>query len=157
MTHSRYVSVVFILAGLLLLMGCSPPTVFHDSRALPPRGWHQDSALVFESAVNDTLGLHELYLVVRNTTDYGYSNLYLFLDIEFPGLQTLRDTIECTLAERSGQWTGSGFGRIKTNEFLFRDDVWFPEEGVYTFRIQHGMRQEILEGISDAGIRIQRK
>jgi gliding motility-associated lipoprotein GldH len=157
MTNSRIATGMFILAGMLLLAGCSPQPVYQENSPIPAEGWPMDHLAEFGAEINDTLSLHEMYLEVRNTTDYSYSNLYLFLDIEFPGGQILRDTIECRLAERSGRWTGKGFGRIKTNEFLFRDDVWFPEAGAYVFRIRHGMREEVLQGISDVGIRIERK
>lgn len=157
MTTTRIVTGFFILAAAWLFAGCSPGTVFQQSEALPAEGWHMDHKVSFSLEVTDTLDLHELYVEVRNTTEYGYSNLYLFLDIDFPGKQLLRDTIECMLADRSGRWTGRGFGQIRSNSFLFRDDVWFPESGTYTFTIRQGMREEVLQGISDIGIRIDRK
>ena len=147
----------FIPTVMWLLASCSPGTVFQQSEALPADGWNMDHAVRFDVEITDTLNLHELYLEVRNTTSYAYSNLYLFLDIAFPGEQLLRDTIECRLAERSGRWTGRGFGRIKSNEFLFRDNVWFPDSGTYAFTIRQGMREETLNGITDVGIRIERK
>ncbi len=142
---------------LLLFSGCNSKTVFQDSEAIPASGWTIDNIIDFGVALDDTVHLHELYLSVRNTTDYPYRNLYLFLDIEFPDKRILRDTIEVLLANREGQWTGKGFGSIRSNSFLFRDDVWFPTPGTYTFRLQHGMREEALKGVSDIGIRIDRK
>lgn len=120
-------------------------------------GWHQDDLIHFEVELADSVSLHELYLLVRNSTDYPYSNLYLFLDIEFPDKRLLRDTLECILVQRDGQWTGKGFGKIRSNQFLFRDNVWFPNDGTYHFRIQHGMREDTLIGITDIGIRLDKK
>lgn len=157
MRTTRITTGFFILTTMWLLAGCSPGTIFQQSEALPADGWHMDQAVSFEVEITDTLNLHELYLEVRNTTSYAYSNLYLFMDIAFPGEQLLRDTIECRLAERSGRWTGRGSGRIRANEFLFRDDVWFPDSGTYIFTLRQGMREETLEGITDIGIRIERK
>jgi gliding motility-associated lipoprotein GldH len=81
----------------------------------------------------------------------------LFLNIEFPDGTTLRDTIECILAQRNGQWSGKGFGKIRSNSFLFRTNVWFPQPGNYVFRMEQAMRTELLEGIADIGLRIERK
>jgi gliding motility-associated lipoprotein GldH len=148
---------VAILVGVLLFSACSSHTVFQDNEAIPASGWHLDNIIDFGVTIDDTVRLHELYLMVRNTTNYPYSNLFLFLDIEFPDHRILRDTIECILAHKDGQWTGKGFGTIRSNQFLFRDDVWFPLAGTYTFRIQHGMREEHLKGMADIGIRIERK
>ena len=148
---------LLLFGGLSLLWACQSPVVFQDQKAITTEGWYYKDYLQFETVINDTLSLYSISLDIRNTTDYAYSNLFLFLDIEFPDGRILRDTIECTLADRRGQWTGSGFGRLRFNRFLFRDHVWFPAEGAYIFRIHHGMREDTLHGIADAGIRIERK
>lgn len=144
----------FVLAAT---MACQPGVVYQEQKGVPTGGWHYDDGILFEVHIEDTLALHELYLDVRNTTDYDYSNLFLFLDIVFPDGRQLRDTVECVLADRKGQWTGKGFGHVRSNRFLFRDDVWFPVPGTYRFRIHHGMRHDELRGLSDVGIRIEKK
>lgn len=157
MTTNGYIFGMAFIICVLLFSGCNNKTVFQDSEAIPSSAWNIDNIIDFGVAIEDTVHLHELYLLVRNTTDYPYRNLYLFLDIEFPDKRILRDTIECILANRDGQWTGKGFGSILSNSLLFRDDVWFPVAGTYTFRLQQGMREEALKGLSDIGIRIERK
>ncbi len=142
---------------MLFFGACQDAVVFQDQKAIDGLSWHYENKLVFEVPIRDTLSLHKMYLDIRNSTDYKYSNLFLFLDIEFPDGQVLRDTLECVLADRRGQWTGRGFGQFRFNRFLFRDDVWFPSEGLYTFRLYQGMRDDELYGISDAGIRIEKK
>ncbi len=142
---------------IIIFASCTGRAVYHQAHSIDDNTWGKAHKLVFEAEVDDTLALHELYLDIRNTTDYEYSNLYLFLDIEFPGGRVVRDTIECILAERDGSWTGKGIGRIRSNRFLFRDDVWFPEAGTYSFTVTHGMRYDTLREISDVGLRIERK
>jgi gliding motility-associated lipoprotein GldH len=157
MSNFQRISAMLLPAILLVALGCSRGVVYEQHQAIPDEGWPQHQVLTFQAEVNDTTSLHQLFLNVRNTTDYPYSNLFIFMDIEFPGGTILRDTIECILADRAGQWTGTGFGAIRTNSFLFRDDVWFPETGTYTFYLQQAMRQEVLQGVADMGIRIERK
>ncbi len=158
MTTPFFKARLLILGACLSgLWACQPSLVYQQQEAIPSEGWHYRDGIVFEAHIRDTLSLHEMYLDVRNTTDYAYSNLFLFLEIGFPDGRTLRDTIECILADRRGQWTGRGTGNLRFNRFLFRDDVWFPTEGTYTFRLQHGMREDMLEGISDVGLRIENK
>ncbi len=147
-------SIIFLW---LIMAACQPNVTYHETRSLSSDGWDYRDGILFEAEISDTLALHELYLDVRNTIDYPYSNLFLFMEIEFPDNRTLHDTIECVLADRRGEWTGKGIGQIRSNRFLFRDEVWFPVDGTYTFRIQHGMREEELEGLSDIGIRIEKK
>ncbi len=146
-----------LFAFALLLQACDQDVVFQQQQRLPAEGWHFEDCAQFEAEIRDSLSLHTMYLDVRNTTDYAYSNLYIFLDIEFPDQRVFRDTIAAILADRRGQWTGSGFGHLRAQRFLFRDDVWFPSAGTYRFKICHGMRYDTLNGISDVGIRIERK
>lgn len=68
-----------------------------------------------------------------------------------------RDTIECTLADKSGKWLGKGSGRYRDNRILIRDDIRFPRKGEYTLRLNQAMREEVLEGISEAGVRLEKK
>ncbi len=146
-----------ILMCLLLLFSCQTSVVFQQQKSIPSEGWHYLDSIIFEASIDDTVSLHAMRLDIRNTVDYRYSNLFIFLDIEFPDGKLLRDTIECILADRQGNWTGKGFGKMRTNRFLFRDDVWFPQQGIYTIRVFQGMREDRLKGISDVGIRIEKK
>ncbi len=158
MKKTRQRNIFFFLVCLVVIFqACQRGVIYQDQRNLPSEGWDYQDGILFEVNIDDTLSLHELYLDVRNTTDYAYSNLFLFLEIEFPDSRTLRDTIECVLADKRGQWTGKGLGHVRANRFLFRDDVWFPKKGVYRFRLYHGMRHELLDGLSDIGVRIEKK
>jgi gliding motility-associated lipoprotein GldH len=150
-------TLIIAFFSVLLMSSCDQSVVFEKNQPIPSEGWHYRDIVSFEAEVNDTTSLHNLYINVRNTTDYGYSNFYLFLNIEFPDGTTLRDTIECILAQRNGQWSGKGFGKIRSNSFLFRTNVWFPQPGNYVFRMEQAMRTELLEGIADIGLRIERK
>lgn len=153
----RQHQIILLLACAVLLTTCLSTPVYQNQKAISTDGWHFTDSVMFNVEIRDTLSLHRMYLDIRNTTDYSYSNLFIFMDIEFPDGRILRDTLECILADRRGQWTGKGFGALRFNRFLFRDDVWFPVKGTYSFRITHGMRDEWLAGISDAGIRIEKK
>ncbi len=153
----RQHQIILFVACVLLLTACLSKPVHQNLKAVRTDGWHFTDSIIFNVEINDTLSLHKMYLDIRNTTDYNYSNLFIFMDIVFPDGRVLRDTLECILADRRGQWTGRGFGALRFNSFLFRNDVWFPSGGTYSFRITHGMRDEWLTGISDTGIRIEKQ
>ncbi len=157
MRNRRPLHFALFCLGLVFMISCQPGVVYHEHSNMPSQGWHYRDGILFEVEIDDTVSLHQMFLDVRNTTEYEYSNLFIFMDIEFPGDRVIRDTLECILADRRGQWTGSGSGRIRSNRFLFRDDVWFPESGTYRFTVYHGMRHNTLEGLSDIGIRVEKK
>lgn len=157
MTARRLFDLIVAILVITGFAACSGKTAFQESKPVPASGWQAENPVEFSFTTADTTRLHQMYLTIRNTTDYPYSNLYLFLDIEFPDDRAFRDTLECILAGKDGKWTGKGFGKMRSQAFLFRDEVWFPVAGTYTFRLQHGMREESLRGIADTGIRIDRK
>lgn len=153
--------VVFqFLVGCVLvitMLSCSNSGVFNKYKTIPKGVWHRDSLVVFQVPVTDTLQRQNLYLNVRNDIEYKYSNLWLFVEIIQPGDTTaVKDTFEFTLADPTGKWLGQGFGGVKTNEMLFKRNVYFPVSGIYEIQIQHGMRGKLLEGITEIGFRVEK-
>ncbi len=142
---------------VISLMACNNTSVFYQFKTIPKSEWNRDSLLIFEVRVADTLQNHKLFINVRNDIDYKYSNLWLFIDIQQPGdTVAVKDTFEVTLADPTGKWLGTGFGGVKTNEILYRQNVYFPVSGIYEIQIQHGMRGKILKGITDVGVRVEK-
>jgi gliding motility-associated lipoprotein GldH len=150
-----------ILIGCILvitILSCSNGGVFSKYKTIQKGVWHRDSLVVFQVPVTDTIQRQNLYLNVRNDINYKYSNLWLFVEILQPGDTTaVKDTFEFTLADATGKWLGEGFGGVKTNEMLFKRNVYFPVSGIYEIQIQHGMRGKLLEGITEIGFRVEKK
>jgi gliding motility-associated lipoprotein GldH len=97
-----------------------------------------------------------MYVNVRNSAGYNYSNLFLFIKTIFPkGEQTI-DTLECTLADPSGKWLGEGLGDIWDNQILFKKNIRFPQSGQYKFEVEQAMRIDPLTSIMDIGLRIEK-
>ena len=142
---------------LISILACAKGGIFNEYKTIPQAVWNRDSLVQFQVSVTDTLQRHNLFIGVRNDIDYKYSNLWLFVEIVQPGDTTaVKDTFEFTLADPSGKWLGSGFGGVKTNEMLFKRNVYFPVLGNYDIKIQHGMRGKLLEGITDIGFRVEK-
>lgn len=146
----------FMTLAIIGLISCDSIKVFEDYYKLDNNGWHKDSTIVFNVQLTDTTRNHNLYVNIRNKGTYQYSNLYLFLSIGSPDGKTLIDTVEFTLAEPSGKWIGSGIGGLYDNQILYKSSVYFPKKGDYKFVIKQGMRDNLLEGIRDVGLRIEK-
>ncbi|HPF52088.1 MAG TPA: gliding motility lipoprotein GldH [Draconibacterium sp.] len=148
---------VLFLAGMFAILGaCDSNVVFEQYQPISNRIWNKDSVLVFDIPVTDTISNHNLYLSVRSDVKYSYSNLWLFITIKQPDGKSLSDKFEITLADPGGKWLGEGFGGLKTREVIFRSNVFFPVSGEYKISIGQGMREDVLQGISDIGIRIDK-
>ena len=112
--------------------------------------------LSFDVEVSDTISLFNFYINIRNTTDYNFSNIYLFLKTNYPNGMFSVDTIEIFLADLQGNWLGKGFGKYKDQQILFRKRGHFPLSGKYRFSFEQAMRNQELIGINTVGIRIER-
>ena len=150
----RHFTIVILL--LFGFISCQNGTVFHESSDIEGSNWNEKDLKSFRFASEDSLQAYDFYLSIRNSSQYRYSNLYLFLNTHFPDGQIYSDTIECILANDEGKWTGSGIGSIKENSYLIRRNTRLPLKGEYVFELQQGMRHEILEGIHDIGFKIVR-
>lgn len=145
---------LFLMAVLFVISACGQPGLFDQYKAIPAKGWHKDSLLVFDVPVADTLQKHNLYIGIRNDISYKYSNLWLFIEIIQPDNTSYTDTFEIILADPAGKWLGKGFGGMKTYEMIYKRNVFFPVSGTYHINIRHGMRSNLLHGITDLGLRV---
>lgn len=152
---NRFFQSILFAGILVLLAACNSNSVFDKYKPINKDVWNKDSLVVFKVPVIDTLQNHNLYINVRNNVDYRYSNLWLFVSIEQPGGEAVKDTFEMVLADPTGKWLGEGLGGLKTRESVYRRNVFFPCSGDYTISLQQGMRNEELKGISDVGVRVE--
>lgn len=146
---------VIIVALFFGLASCDQNRYFEQNIEIPQEIWSYQEIKKFDVKIEDTNSLFNFYLNVRNTTEYPFANLYVFVETTFPDSLMARDTIELQLAGRNGKWLGSGYGKYKYNQFILRKGMRFVQKGSYRFRIEQGMRTDDLEGISDIGIRLE--
>lgn len=147
---------VLILLLALVVISCDPSRYFEENKKVEKGEWEQNSPLQFQSIIEDTTLVYNVYVNVRNAGNYRFSNLYLFINTIFPGGQIQRDTLECILSAPDGRWLGDGLGDIFDNRILFKEGVKFPQAGEYRFELFQAMRINPLPGIMDAGIRIEK-
>lgn len=131
---------------------CNPNTVFNQNVILPADGWYKNNVVAFNVNINDTLDTYEFGLSIRNSINYRYSNLYIFLITEFPNGNISRDTIELNLANNEGKWLGKGWGDIKESNIVLKTCLAFPLSGNYRFLVQQAMRVDTLTGIKNIGL-----
>ncbi|MDD2963779.1 MAG: gliding motility lipoprotein GldH [Bacteroidales bacterium] len=145
-----FTSLVIIV--LVLVESCQSGKLVDESVEIADEGWKISDSVVFDVSIDDTLQPVDFYFTVRNLTTYPYANLLLFLDTYYPGGGHSRDTLECFLANKAGEWSGSGIGGLKSNRFLVKRNVLFPNRGQYRFAFTQAMRDDPVVGITDIGI-----
>lgn len=141
----------------LVLFACNANRVYEDYYTTASDGWHKDSTAAFTFEISDTSSLYNLYINTRNLENYGYSNLWLFTSITAPDGSVLGDTVEFQLALPNGKWTGKGTSGVYHNQYIYRQEVYFPMSGAYTFSINQGMRETRLDGLRNVGISVEKE
>ncbi|WP_430934030.1 gliding motility lipoprotein GldH [Saccharicrinis sp. 156] len=145
---------VFVLA--VVLVACGPIVVYKGAVEVPQNGWHKDTVAVFRSEVANLEETCHLLLEVENTDTYSYNNIWFFVDAVSPGGYVQRDTLDCRLANDTGDW----FGKSNWGSDAFKSvhpyklNIRFPEKGTYKYYVVQGMRDTLLTGITSVGIKI---
>lgn len=154
---------LFILFCLMILfVSCNENLLVSEYRSTQG-SWEKDEVMEFSFSELDTVVKHHMFINVRNDNSYPFSNLFLIAELEYPDGRTTTDTLEYEMAKPSGEWLGKGSGSLKENKLWFKEDIVFPDSGVYKLHISHAMRKTgtiegiiALEGITDVGFEIEK-
>lgn len=144
---------LFFLLIPIILCNCTDKDSYSNYHSFKKSEWNKSDVGHFEVPVSDTINPYDIYLELRNNREYEYRNLWMFVSIETPSGNIRQDTVNCLLADNIGNWYGKGFSLYHV-EIPYEKSITFPRKGNYIFKIQQGMREDILKGISDIGIRI---
>lgn len=142
---------------MTILFSCEDKNViFDESVIIPNASWENQDLPYFDVNIEDSLSTYAFYLNIRHLENYRYSNFYMFLHSTFPEGSQTHDTIECILAYPDGRWIGEGSGSMRASKILLNDNLHFPIKGKYRFEIEQAMRDDVLDGITDIGIRFEK-
>lgn len=153
----------YVLCAIVLFFSCNDNLVKSEYRATNSGAWNKDNTFEFTFSEIDTVQMHNLFISVRNDATFPYNNLFLIAELEFPGGETVKDTLEYQMALPNGTWLGKGYGSIKENKLWYKEKIVFPDSGVYSLRVSHAMRKNgsvngvvNLAGITDVGFEIEK-
>jgi gliding motility-associated lipoprotein GldH len=141
---------------LLLLFSCDQNLVFEDYKNMPQTKWNASEVAKFNVPLAEKNIPYNFYINVRVQNDYGFANLFLFMKTLYPSGKISIDTVECFLADVDGRWLGNRSGNSIDNRILLRSKMKFEETGQYSFEFEQAMRDTVLAGIEDFGIRIEK-
>lgn len=158
-------SLFIFLSSCAFFCSCDSNRIYDEYKSVPNQ-WHKDSIISFNVIPPDSINHYNLFVNLRNTNAYKYSNLFLIVEMDFPNGKIVKDTLEYKMADPSGKFLGTGFTDVKENKLWYKgheEPFVFKETGEYKINIQHAMRQngqvygiENLEGITDIGFRIEK-
>lgn len=146
-----------LMAGAYLTVSCNDPNAVLDQNTLiVNNNWSYANKIANTVTITDETVPYNLYLNLRVTADYKYSNLFVLIKQVNPDKKVASVRYEFKLANADGEWLGSGSGNIYSYQILFVKNYKFPSKGTYHFEIEQNMRDNPLHEVSDVGLRVER-
>ena len=136
----------FILFLLPALNACSLPDSYQKQSFLPAGGWEKARPVELTLTPRDSAIWH-LLLDVRLTRDYNYQYLSLKIQTAF-----LSDTFWLPLAGSSV----ISSGLYNDYRFVLRDSLVMHPGDPVQWRLFHNMPRSLLEGVTSAGLLIEK-
>lgn len=157
-TGLKQISKLTILFACFLLLnsGCGPNPIVDTNVNMPENNWTYTNKLTAGVAVTDSLQPINVYLKLRVTSDYRYSNIYILFTLKSPDGRTKVRRYRYKIAANDGQWLGKGSGNLYTYKLPLLTRYNWPVKGNYQLMIEQNMRDNPLTGISDGGILIEK-
>jgi gliding motility-associated lipoprotein GldH len=139
----------------ILLHSCTTIDLYEKTVNIPEHAWKSNFKPAFDFTIKDTNSLYSIFLVLRHNEKYNFSNIYLNLYVKGPGQDTaMKIQKDLTLATNEKGWLGSGMDDI----YEHRIELAAPQSlkaGNYT--LEQIMREDPLENVLNAGIRLEKK
>ena len=138
-----------------LLISCSDENIiFNDYIDIENTQLSFKDTILFQTSISDTINLHNIFLQLRTSTDYKWSNMFIFSEIYFPNNKIRTDTFEVFLMDKKGNWNGDKSGIVVNFNHLLYKSIKFPLKGNYKFKVIQAMRDTILKDVISVGLKI---
>jgi gliding motility-associated lipoprotein GldH len=148
---------VCIAFVLLSAQGCTDPNAILDQNTeIANHNWSYVNRVKYDVKIDDISVPYNLYFNIRVSGSYKYSNIFALLFQTSPGKKTHTTRYEFKLADKDGEWLGSGSGNLYSYQLPLRTQYKFPAKGTYHFEIEQNMRDNPLHEVIDAGLRVEK-
>ena len=144
------------LLGSFLFYACGNTSIYQAFTSLEHSQWPASSVLDFSFQVEDETRPYDIYLLVKNTQDYPYQNLYVTYYLEGAAHHLLREELKNypLFDIKTGRPRGKGWIKSKRHEFLLINGYYFSQPGLYTLKLEHFMRTDYLPGLQTIGVKV---
>lgn len=140
---------------VVMLSSCGEQAYYDDVYSFDDESWKKMDTARFEVPVDDTSNRFQFSLSLRTTTEYEFSNLWVYIMSTAPDGSTSKVAQKLPLARHDGSWIGTVSGTVVQTEVKFAAKH-FPLKGDYTFELVNATQQESIENVLDIGLRIKK-
>lgn len=150
--RSRFI--ISIIALSFLAVSCKQVSVYEKNIPIPHYKWQHNYSANGSFNITDTTRSYNIYIVLRHTDAYKYNNIWLRIGLKEPGDSMHFQNKDISLGNDANGWEGSGMNDIwEVRKLIYVHK--FTKKGEYQFNINQVMRDNPLEDVMSAGVRVQ--
>lgn len=140
---------------LTLLAACIGNKVYYRYDHTPLNGWEKNDTLTFSVPRMTEAAVYSSELMLRINEDFPFMSVTLIVEQKvIPGMDVKTDTLKCRLIDQKGNFSGQG---ISYHQYCFPINTMTLVPGdSLQISVRHDMKREILPGVSDVGIKIEK-
>ena len=135
---------------------CGTLDVYEKSVFFPSHTWKSTDTASFSFQVEDTTARYMISVIIRHEDAYHFNNIWLNIGTQAPGDTMNRQLLNITLADNKKGWLGTGMDDVFDHRIRITRNPVALKKGIYTFTLQQHMREEPLQYILNAGIRVEK-
>jgi gliding motility-associated lipoprotein GldH len=136
------------------MLGCTGSALYEKTFDFNENRWAQNIKPTFSVDIKDTSKTYNFVITLRTTTEYKFSNLWIFLNTTTPEGQKVREPYEIKITNPDGSWSGKKTGTIVETSIYFRNKK-MPLPGKYTFVLEQGITESLIDEVIDIGLFVE--
>ncbi len=146
---------LFFVPCALYLASCTTVDLYEKTVAIPGHKWKSSFKPSFTFTIKDSTVPYQLFLVIRHNEKYNFKNIYINLYTKLEGQDsTQKLSVPVDLASNEN-WLVMGMDDIYEHRARLGEQTL--KAGTYTFTLEQIMREDPLENVLNAGLRIEKK
>lgn len=146
-----------LLSCLVIISSCRQVELYEKNASIPSYKWPSDFAARGSFIITDTQASYKIFVVLRHLDSYAYNNIWLNVGLQAPGDSLYHQRLDLSLGTDAGGWEGTGMNDIwEVRKLLSGQARRFIKPGTYNFEIKQLMRENPLNGIMSAGLRLEK-
>jgi gliding motility-associated lipoprotein GldH len=145
-----------IICITVLLSGCGSLDVYEKMFFFPNHEWNSSNRCSFTFNIEDTTSLYNIYVLLRHEDAYHFNNIWLNVTTRAPGDSIKSQQVNVQLADNKKGWLGTGMDDVFDHRARITRAPVKLKKGEYTFTLQENMREEPLQFVLNAGIRVEK-
>ena len=147
----------FILLTSYFFFSCTTIDLYEKSVTIPGHQWESSFKPSFDFTIKDTTSPYKLFFILRHNEKYSFNNIYINVYVKGPGQDSvLKIQQDLVLATNEKGWLATGMDDIYEHRIPLAPEQSL-KAGTYTFTIEQIMREDPLENVLNAGLRIEKK